>query len=266
LRLIDSIDAYLLDHESWERKSHYASDITACRRQLYYKWMETPKTNPPSAGAMWKMEMGKRAEDIITSWAEWAKERGEIKSYDTQVHYRVHPDGLANPIGLRFDWLIDGEMGVELKTSFGRGIKEIQKTGYPKEEHMAQVLCYIKLTPIKMFKLIYFGRDNGYRTEFTITDHEDGLIVNGTLYELNIDDYIANLVDVELALDAGKKPDRDYQVAIKGGEIRDKFQAANVMYNSDWQCRYCDFRDRCWSPVVQQSIETGKSYIGDKVI
>jgi len=255
MRVIDSIDRYLLDHESWARSSHYASDITACRRQLYYKWTGEEKSNPPSAGAVWKMEMGKKAEDIIEDWCKWAVENGEIQSYDTQCHYRVHPDGLSHPIGMRLDFVIEGVRGIELKTSFGRGIAQIQKTQEPKEEHIAQVLLYTKLTPIKSFNLIYFGRDNGYRTEFIIDNHPDGLIVNGKVWELNLDDYIENLVDVELALDAGKIPDRDYQVAIKNGEIRDKYQKDNVVYKSDWQCMYCDFKDTCWSEVLRNTGE-----------
>jgi hypothetical protein len=252
MNLIDSIDRYLLSREDRKRKSHYASDITACRRQLYWKWTGEEKTNPPDAGAFWKMKMGEEAEQIIYDWAEWAVEQGEIQSYDTQVHYRVQPEGFAHPIGMRFDLVIDGSVGVEIKTSFGQGIKAIQKTGSPKNEHLYQVAAYIKLTPVKNFKMIYFGRDNSYRTEFDITDHERGLLVKGQLIELDINDVLARLIDVELALQLGRLPDRDFQVAIKNGEIRDKFQADGDIYKSDWQCRYCDWKDKCWADEVRK--------------
>jgi hypothetical protein len=51
---------------------------------------------------------------------------------------------------------------------------------------------------------------------------------------------------IEMMIGLGSMPARDFQVAIMDGEIKDKFVRGKVQYKSDWQCRYCDFKDLCW--------------------
>jgi hypothetical protein len=51
---------------------------------------------------------------------------------------------------------------------------------------------------------------------------------------------------LEVSVYAKTIPDREYQVAIKNGEIKDKFQKEKIEYKSDWQCRYCSYANNCW--------------------
>lgn len=260
--IIDQIDKYLTDTEEWKRSSHYASDITACRRQLFYKWKGVERTNPPVAGAMWKMAMGVKAEEIIADALRWMQAHDMIEAISEQVRGELHPEVLKYPIRCKADFVFeanDQRIGIEMKTSYGRGISEIQKKGAPKIEHVMQVYVTMLLTGLPIMYLIYFGRDNGYRTEFVFKMAEDfkSLIMNGgKRYVIDFDGvYIPKLKTVEEALEADEEPGRDFVHAIKGGELRDKFTKDKVEYKTDWQCSYCDWKDKCWKPVLEQYAE-----------
>ena len=280
MKFIDELDVWLLKDEGRKRTSHYPSDMMSCARATYWKFMvgdkehEVKKTNPPTAGNMVKMKMGNAIESIVDDFLDYLIETERIASIDKQMHYRIEIEGLKYPIGMRLDngmTMNDGEMiGIEVKSTFGRGVAEIQKKKQPKPEHLAQIYPYLEYTPYKKFILPYFGRDNGYRTEFWVKQAEGGLMVAWPVpnsedgygyakYELDWSKFIEKFKRIEAAVEAHVLPDRDFMVAIKNGEIKDKFQANKVEYRSDWNCMYCDWKDHCWADVLPEFADSNNS-------
>lgn len=253
MNLIDAIDRYLLTYERRPRLHHYASDVLSCKRKLWYKWMDAEESNPIRAGVMWKMRIGDSLHEMITGFL-----RDAGFELVPEVADKKNIIGLLYPISYRVDLLFRDEdgviAGVDYKTSYGRGITEMQKSGMPKDEHLAQIIVYMECAEIERFYLLYLGRDNAYRTQFVIDWRGDRLCCNGSPIpeSLHFDALINRLAALECALAANLLPSRDYLVAIKNGEIRDKFQHENVEYKSAWQCRYCVFKDNCWRDVVAQ--------------
>lgn len=253
LNLIDRIDKYLMEGGSRKRERHYPSDISACSRQLYYKWTSEKVSNPITAGAFWKMRSGDSLHQMIV---QFLKDSGIELVPEVAARQRIL--GLKYEFSYRMDLLFikpdtDKVCGIEIKTSYGRGIVAIQKDGMPKESDLLQVICYMHLENINEYYIIYFGRDNAYRTQFCVTSDEHGkYYVDGGLTGFSWQRVVEKLKYIEKAIDMKQLPDRDYQVAIKNGEIKDKFQKDKVVYKSDWQCNYCQWVNYCWQNEVKK--------------
>jgi CRISPR/Cas system-associated exonuclease Cas4 (RecB family) len=246
MNLITAIDNYLLqEHEAKKRESYYPSEVSKCLRQLYYRWTNEKPSNPIEAGGIWKMRMGDAAHDMIHEFLE--KAGFEIIN---EVSFKKDI-GLKYPISGRIDNVFideDGTLsGIEVKSSYGAGIKNIQKSGHAKKDDIDQVTIYSGCTDIKRWYLIYFGRDNAYRTQFVI-DNPQGFDELAFRFKL-----------LEVAIELNTLPDREYLVAIKNGEIKDKFQKDNVEYKTSWRCNYCSYKDMCWQEVINNLTENDNS-------
>ena len=171
MNLIDQIDNYLIKKEYHKRNAYYPSEVNKCLRQLYYKWTEEPESNPITPGALWKMRIGDAIHNMIHDYLlESGMEIVPEVSFKKDIN-------LKYPISGRIDDLFidkDGELsGIEAKTSYGRGIVNIQKSRNPKQDDLNQVIVYLYCNPsIKRFYMIYFGRDNAYRTQFIIERYD----------------------------------------------------------------------------------------------
>jgi len=210
------------------------------------------------------MAFGKGAENIIESGLRWMKEKGEIFDYRSQVKYEAHLPGLKYPVGIRLDFVVeqppDLPIILEIKSAYGRGIKELEKAGRPRDEHLMQIFLYLLHTPIKQALAIYLGRDNGYRTEFALWLDDGQVMLDGKSIGKAQDgaDWVtARLKAVEGHLEAGTLPDRDFYHAIKNGELRDEFQKAGKVYKSDWHCEYCWMKSTCWADVIKATAGGG---------
>lgn len=274
MRVLNSFDSYVLQKDRWDKTSHYASGVGNCRRQMYYQWIAEEESNPNTPGSIIKMDMGKQIESYFEKWIIWAIENEievdgyYITGYDREWKKRYEIPGLEFPLSCSLDFVLhciksDGTtdeddieyFAIELKSSFGRGISDIQKNKEPKIDYLKQIFVYSYLTPFKKFIHPYIGRDSGYRTEFFILLNDDGLLVTqgeyAKQYNFNFDKLVEKLAEVEKAVNEKQTPERDFLVAIKNGEIKELgFQHQNVKYKCDWQCNYCNWRDKCWSPVV----------------
>jgi hypothetical protein len=287
-----AFDEWLIESEDYQKKSHYASDLTSCKRQQYYNWVNEKKSNLRTPGNNLKMKFGRSMELIFENFLKNIIENKKpiqnkiLKNYEKEKKYRINIDGLRYPISCRIDFILyfedNSSEAIELKSLFGRGIIKISKDNKPKKDYLDQIYIYIKLTPNKKFNHCYFGRDNGYRCEFEVIDHEKGIEVintfadgktNTILYEYDMNKIIEKLKDIELAVELKNLPERDYLVAIKNGEIKDNgFQFNKIKYNSDWQCNYCEWKDHCWKNELSKwkdnnseefikRGDTGSSYI-----
>jgi hypothetical protein len=254
--LIEKIEQGLTREKNKKRESHYPSDITACMRQLFFKWIEEPPSNPISPGGYLKMEMGNAIHALVPMWLE--KAGLEIVS---EISVSKSFPSLQYPISGRLDnlYIIPGtedELGLlEVKTTYGTGVKTIQQKGKPKPEHLIQVQIYMWLEPkIKEGHIVYIGRDNGYRTEFKVT--LEGFDAEVVLERLNL---------LEKRIKHKKLPARDFKVAIKNGSIKNKFQKDKKEYKTDWQCSYCQWLDMCWNSFLE-TVASDKQYLGEEEV
>lgn len=272
--IINSFDAYLLSRENYKKNTHNPSDLTSCIRQLYYKWNGFEKSNPPTAGNIIKMRFGNLAEDLIRDWLYYEVEQGNIKGFDQQVEVWSKEKDLEIQLHGYQDFVVernDGSLvGVECKSSFGRGIAEIQRTNKPKHDHVVQCYAYMRYGEPKEYWLFYIGRDNGYRTCFYLTYDNGRLFIDGDEYTeqgqpIDWGYYISRMQLSEET--RGKKipPSREFKAAIKDGEVKAKFQRNNVEYKSMFQCIYCDWKDHCYKPLIEAS-KSGKMFYGEEVV
>ena len=257
IKTLDLFDEFLLEHESQERISHYSSNSEACVRQMYWDWIKEDKTNPITPGAALKMKFGNAAEAIFSEFLHWAMDNKKpfgdylIVKIEEQWKERYDIPGLKYPVTCKLDYGLElegyGLVAIELKSMYGRGIVNIAKTNEPKKEHLGQIKLYTTNTPYKRIILPYLGRDNGYRTEFHLTDTPNGLLsADGTIYEIDAKDSYARFILVEEALETKTLPGRSFLAAIKDGDMKDKFTKDKVDYKTDWQCSYCGYKDLCW--------------------
>jgi len=260
--LINRIDRWLTTErvrDPNKRWTHHPSSLGACVRQLWYKWNHEPATDPTDACGYYKMKMGNYSEKLIEDWLKHEQEHGWIESFESQVDVRGEVDGLEHKFHGYIDFVYtqdEQRVGLEIKTSFGQGIKAIQRDGMPKEEHLAQVYAYMLFTKIKRFYIVYVARDSGYRTQFEVVVHgPERISVNDIAVRVDWSGYIDKLKKLEGCYDCNVMPFRDYAATIVNGEFKPKFTADKVDYKSDWQCRYCDWRSECWAEVLKQ---TGK--------
>lgn len=246
----DKLDETLMAEEKRRKTGHNAYDAGACRRSVYWKWVDEPVSDPIEPGARWKMLMGEAVHDSVARIAE--------KAFDSvpEVSVKYQYPGLAYPISIRLDSVFIDDTGAlcgyELKSGYGNGIKAKKLNG-PDSKDVLQVCVYLKFTEIKKFYLLYLARDNGYRMQFAITLKDDQVLVDGNPFVgITLSDITKAFFDMETSLKNGVVPDRDYHVAIRAGQIVDKFQRNNIEYKSDWQCSYCSWRTRCWKDDLEK--------------
>ena len=278
--LIEQLDRHLLNRPKREQKWRwYATDLLKCGRQLFYKKTGVEASNPPEAGALWKMAAGDALHTMIIGFIRdaidpnvveeepvtWSQSQGPV--YDLPEEY-VRDEELKK----YSEWLVSGRIdavfhqdgkkkGAEIKTSFGMGIKMVQQKGEPKDDHLSQAVFYLTLTDLEEIWLFYFGRDNGYRTVFRVYMEGEVAVYDQGYGPKRVPMHMQTIValnrlrTLELQISNGEMPPRDFQVAIKHGEIKDQCVAGKVPYKSDWQCRYCDFKDLCWIDERMKYVE-----------
>lgn len=250
MNLINEIDNYLIQKESRERTSYYPSEVSQCLRKQYYKWTKETETNPISAGGYWKMKMGNKIHELINEFLV-------AMGYEIIKEISVKKDiGCKYPISGRVDniFIDNGDMsGIEVKSGYGNGIRAIRKENYPRKDDIEQIILYMGLTDIIKFYLIYIARDDGYRCQFEIIKKiDDNYYCEEKKCHTNYEDLILRFKMLETDIETKTIPNREYRVAIKNGEIRDKFQKDNEIYKTDWQCSYCQYKDYCWQDELSK--------------
>ncbi len=263
--LDDILEPYLLSREHRKRTSHYSSDALACDRQLYWRWKSEEVSEPQEVGGLIKMEFGNKAEEILSDSLAWAKQEGLIADYDEQNKIYHEDERLEFPISAKRDYLIyfPGEnepLTCELKSSFGRGVKSVKDKG-PKNEYLVQIFIYGRVSnDYGSNRMVFLGRDNGYRTEFFYqvlhgTQEEEGregLIINNKFIRISFDSIVCKFQRIENNVKFDSLPRRSFFAAIKNGEIKYMFQKNKVEYKTDWQCNYCEFQSKCWKEDLKK--------------
>jgi len=244
INTITALDEYLYETELKKNrekvmKSHHPSGASSCMRQLYYKWKQVDISDPVQPKDIWRMKMGTWLHEMYAKLLEDAgfdvESEIEITFTDPRLKYPIH--GYMDNV-FTFN---EEKYGVELKTVFGYGAKSIQLSGKPRDQDEIQMKIYLGVRrDLKYMVAPYLARDSFYRTEFcfTMTDAERDEFMDGV---------IKKFMFLEIHVDADIIPNRDYQVCIKDGEIKDSVQHKTVKYKSSWQCLYCQYRSHCWA-------------------
>lgn len=243
MQILPYLDSYFRNsYDLKPKESHYSSDWYSCLRKQVYDWLHIPKTNLPSLGGYLNMRYGLKTEDIIEDALKWGLEREfriaghKLVKYDSQWHERFLVPQLEYPISCKIDFVLHFEdhpaVGMEVKSSSGRFISNIRRSGQPHADYMKQIFIYTYFSPFKQFIHPYFGRDSGYSTEFFINYDvkTDKLVANGVVFPYRIGDVFERLMKVERHLKNNTIPDREHDP-------------------SDWQCNYCGYKDYCWSNI-----------------
>jgi hypothetical protein len=230
----------------------WPSELGKCRRALWYRLNGTGASNPIEPNALVKMRLGDSIHATMIDLL--AKVGVEIAD---EVRFEKPYPGMSLPMRGRVDALIVDEDGtlavVEAKSSFGRGIVEMRKTGLPRRPDLLQLVAGMDGADLVRGYLVYIARDSAYFTQFLVEKTgQTTYLVNGAAVEVDLAEVVERLASVEQATEA---PARDYVHAIKNGEMRDEFQKAGVKYKTAWQCGYCGWRALCWAPEVERLAE-----------
>lgn len=230
--------------------------VGACMRQLWYRAMKTPETNPSDFTNLLQMGFG----DGIHYWFLNKLQKSKRITLMKEAGGKVTIDPLTREVSFRLDGLVThkGDIGgFELKTIQTFGLTYMLKEGGPKEDHLLQVLDYFGTNDaIKWFGLVYVARDSAYRAEFHILKEEDGFYIEGIhprvakrkIDELSFDKVKARWKELEGYIERKEEPPRDFKVVYNDeGKIVEQRIKKGYKYKSDFKCTYCSHLTHCWS-------------------
>jgi CRISPR/Cas system-associated exonuclease Cas4 (RecB family) len=205
----------------------------------------TGATNPPDEAARVKMAMGNGIHKIIQDILHGSDKVKVIESEKCKE---------AELNGLQFIYYVDAIIEidnkkyiVEIKSTYASGWNSIEKD--PKSDHVDQLMAYMELEKVDRGILIYIGRDNGYMVEYAFAKTKE--------IQKRLLDRLDKLKKLRDDIRDSRIPDRDYSMVFKrvGAGLSESFTKDKKKYKSDWQCRYCQYKDKCWSDVVDQMKE-----------
>ena len=156
---------------------HEGKVLGSCLLKQYRALMQIPETNPYQPDLLLKFAWGDMVHDSITEMLKHFCLDGRIKSIKDEVPFRYEIPGLKFPISGRIDNIINENIGLEKKSSFGQFFfskNGILKTG-PKPEYIMQALLYLNSQPqLEFFILFYIARDTGFKKSYFIERVDNG--------------------------------------------------------------------------------------------
>lgn len=244
------------DHQT-DPNSFAPSYLTACERQIYYKKRLEKPSDIISKPALFKMEMGteihKYIQDILKKQGVY-KEGEELKEAKFQ--------------GLKWKYATDGilEIGnkkyiIEIKTVYGAGFRFVETE--PKEDHLMQLMFYMKVENIDNGILIYVGRDNGRILQHDFCFYGGTHLLNGIStgvdFATKFSSYISKMQILRIKINKGEMPDRPYKLYMKryGDKVSQSFVRDRQKYKTDWHCTYCQYFTKCHKYALDK-FEEGK--------
>ena len=170
----------------------------------------------------------------------------------------------------------------EIKTVGGFSFK-MHKEKLDTLSHLYQVSVYMALQNAKRGRLIYINRDpvgdkigdlwfaydvymvNPDTLAFKVvkSDYANGSKVFGYDYYLPMDALVKKHTMVKNAVAEGKILPREFQFHGKKfkGELNSKFTSGGRTYKTDWQCRYCDWKTKCWR--LNEFMDSNEEYLAE---
>ena len=268
------------DRGDYKKANHWASDLGKCKRQLLYNWQNVEPDSRPTPSNLIKFYYGELTEVMVKDWLDWMIETETqldghiVTGYEEQDKKHVAIEGLQEQLSVNCDFIVHRkgaeDVGIEVKSTFGRGTRDIMKSQRAKDSYLLQVLAYLVSYDVAGVYHPYFSRDDGILTYFRCfmkdgclhSQSEWGDVVK---YEEYTEDYLKTFfADVEKILDDGEAP-REYTAAIRDGEVIRSFEAQKTTYKSDWQCLWCSYPKRCWADVIRKcNANPGSKFYGNR--
>jgi len=230
------------DHASGKKDrtdGHHASGCSgivrgkqcgACMRKSYFDITGEKETNDTSEGAKLKMRIGnvlhKDFQEIL------------IKKHPDMICEKLHSlkiDGLVLPLVGSPDGIIPSlNTGMEIKTVYGKNQWwEIENIG-ARAEAIMQCQCYIKLTGVPVWQIMYIDRGDGMRKKFDVSwqpEIWDSMVIRWK----KLEDFLKNQ----------EVPPREYN-------------------DDQWQCSikngrsYCSYSNRCGVVPLPEKVKKSK--------
>lgn len=244
-------------------------------------------SDPMDGTSWWRVNIGNAIHDLVQRefaamveagakpWPEFAFD-SEVRSGQVVIDGSLRDGGVAlrHPISARTDALFidrDGaKAGAEIKSTYGAGVQKM-KDRMPEDRTLTQVLFYLALFGAERYYIPIVSRDDANRVLFVVSRKDRASCLAG--YEVHRvlptgdtakagevphERYVralSRLKELEGYLERKELPEREFQVAIKNGEIKQKFQKNKVEYKSDWQCLYCSFKNKCWGERAESLMD-----------
>jgi len=256
MNFVDLINRRLVEEEEKRqkaertRKGHYptsASILTSngnvvgeCLLKIYRDWNGVKPTNPFAPDTLQKLAWGNLFHDWATTILEKECLDGRLNKLERKVKFQSKVDGLTYPISGEIDNIVNGSVGLEIKTSYGKFFfsKDGLLNSGPKLMYLMQVLCYLQVRKdLEYFVMLFLARDIGFKVQYNI--YRDGTGIKTVRFnrgakeekkypEITFERIIARWQKLEEHLVAGKEPERDYQ------------------YKTKYPCCYCIYHDMCY--------------------
>ena len=234
--------------------------LGTCMRKAWYRLTGCAETNPVAAWVSWAGAMGIAAEDLILDKIKsspGAKLLGtQTRAFEPQSKISGKVDAVIQLEGE------DSPRGCEIKTFygyhnalalFGRERRWTNRKtdpptvhepcpGKPKDAHLIQVFFYAMiLGHVPKWSLLYAARDKGKVSKgeaFLLREFEVELgstpaggmcpVVDGEAdCRITADSLLDRAKRLRGAIEIGTVPGRDFE-------------------QTQWQCNYCNYKDRCW--------------------
>ena len=215
--------ARVRERKETQTRSHHASSLLACPRQLYYRFIGAEITNPMTEWRRMQLEASKESER--NAIRELSQHDGVV-ILGEQPYVSTEYEPLAFELRGYIDVLCtigDDRYLIEYKAPWGRGVTDcirgtLQDAPRPKDRDLAQLWFYHRIERADHAQLVYKDRTSqALEATYEIAE------VDGVLYWTRVidgrepmwvevpwgwDDILAKLVMVEQAIDEGVPPDR----------------------------------------------------------
>jgi hypothetical protein len=211
--------------------------------------------------------------DLISEHeAELAKRAGIYLGHETRMFTIRHGCRISGRVDLlvkiRTDAGSEEKVGVEFKSvgSYHAAKGTIKVTAgvkfFPKIQHALQAACYLdyfKNMGFCRWEVVYIDRGSGETaTHFILLTPENTISINGEDTQITMDSIYRRFATIREHVDLGTLPPRDYEAEYSRQKLdllaaRKELSQADTrllskgqLQKGDWQCRYCEFRKRCW--------------------
>ena len=238
----------------YDRSSHWptsasikkfdGSILGSCNLALYRKWKNVPETNPVTSDSLQKFAWGNLFHSWVTDILSEEHLSGKLKSVENEVPFKIALPNLKYPISGRIDAVINGNIGLEIKSSFGAfffGKDSGLITCGPKPEYILQALCYLKARPdLEYFVMLFLARDIGFKLQYKIERKGDSVLVKHydikekkektkEYPEISFGGIVSRWMALEKCLEKNEEPAPDW-----------------VRHKSSYPCSWCNYMTMCY--------------------
>jgi len=253
--------------------------IGTCMRQAYYRFNGEPQADF-SEYTQWIFFSGKSLEQgLVDNWKEMGiLLANNIKFYSSEWMVSGEFDAVVKHPDKPNEKLL-----VEIKTYYGYeatklicGNPKKGISGEPKDAHLLQVLIYMYLHQhiFSESRLVYLDRTCKDNAEFKIELHKEGdktyPVINGVVKRrFYVEQIFERFKILKDYIEKKTLPPREFEKEYSVQRVEREFAAKNISPTKykkwtdkkeiigDWNCRYCNYSDKCWSnnPDVEEKKE-----------